>query len=74
VSQELKIPLLVGYLLSLHLELLPLKLKLLPLELVLTSLNLSKCSYCVLSLSLHLKLLPLLGLGQPLKNSHHCWV
>jgi hypothetical protein len=62
VSQELKILLLVGCLLSLHLELLPLKLKLLPLELVLTSLNLSKCSCCVLSLSLHLKLLPLLGL------------
>jgi hypothetical protein len=71
VSQELKILLLVGCLMSLHLELLPLKLKLLPLELVLTSLNLSKCSCCVLSLSLHLNLLPLLCLGQPLKNSHH---
>jgi hypothetical protein len=74
VSQELEILLLVGCLLSLHLELLPLKLELLPLELVLTSLNLSKYSCCVLSLSLHLKLLPLLGLGQPLKNSHHGWV
>jgi hypothetical protein len=27
-----------------------------------------------LSLSLHLNLLPLLSLGQPLKNSHHGWV
>jgi hypothetical protein len=74
VTQELKVLLLVCCLLSLHLELLSLKLKLLPLELVLTSLNLSKRSCCVLSLSLHLNLLPLLGLGQPLKNSHHGWV
>jgi hypothetical protein len=64
VLQELKILLLGGYLL-------PLKLQLLPLELVLMSLNLSECSYYVLSLSLHLNLLPLLGLGQPLKDSNH---
>jgi hypothetical protein len=55
-----------GCLLSLHFKLLPPKLQLLPLELVLTSLNLSKCSSCVLSLSLHLNLLSLLSLGQPL--------
>jgi hypothetical protein len=66
--------LLSGCLLPLHLKLLPLKLKLLPLELVLTSLNLSECSCCILSLLLHLNLLPLLGLGQPLKDSHHDWV
>jgi hypothetical protein len=66
VSQELKVLLLGGCLLPLHLKLLPLKLQLLPLELVLTSLNLSKCSSCVLSLSLHLNLLSLLSLGQPL--------
>jgi hypothetical protein len=63
--------LLSGCLLPLHLELLSLELQLLPLELVLTSLNLSKCCSRVLSLSLHLNLLSLLGLGQPLKNSHH---
>jgi hypothetical protein len=57
-----------------HLKLLPLKLQLLPLKLVLTSLNLSKRCSCVLSLSLHLNLLPLLVLGQPLKNSHNGWV
>jgi hypothetical protein len=74
VSQELKVLLLGGCLLPLHLKLLPLKLQLLPLQLILMSLNLSKCSCCVLSLSLHLNLLPLLGLGQPLKNSHHGWV
>jgi hypothetical protein len=74
VSQELKILLLGGCLLPLHLKLLPLKLQLLPLELVLMSLNLSKCGSCVLSLSLHLNLLSLLGLGQPLKYSHHGWV
>jgi hypothetical protein len=74
VTQELKVLLLVCCLLSLHLELLSLELKLLPLELVLMSLNLSKCSCCVLSLALYLKLLSLLGLGQPLKNSHHGWV
>jgi hypothetical protein len=67
MSQELKILLLGGCLLPLHL-------KLLPLELVLTSLNLSKYGSCVLSLSLHLNLLSLLGLGQSLKNSHHGWV
>jgi hypothetical protein len=66
--------LLGGCLLPLHLELLPLKLQLLPLELVLTCLNLGKCCSCVLSLSLHQNLLSLLGLGQPLKNSHHGWV
>jgi hypothetical protein len=44
VSQELKILLLGGCLLPLHLILLPLKLKLLPLELVLMSLNLSEYS------------------------------
>jgi hypothetical protein len=66
--------LLGGCLLSLYLKLLPLKLKLLPLKLVLTSLNLSECSCCVLSMSLHLNLLPLLGLGQPLKDCHHGWV
>jgi hypothetical protein len=74
VSQELKILLLGGCLLPLHLKLLPLKLKLLPLELVLTSLNLSECSCSILSLSLQLNLLPLLGLGQPLKDSHHGWI
>jgi hypothetical protein len=58
----------------LHLKLLPLKLKLLPLELVLTSLNLSECNFCIMSLSLHLNLLSLLDLGQPLKDSHHGWV
>jgi hypothetical protein len=74
MSQELKILLLGGCLLPLHLKLLPLKLQLLPLELILTSLNLSKYGSCVLSLSLHLNLLSLLGLGQSLKNSHHGWV
>jgi hypothetical protein len=74
VSQELKVLLLGGYLLSLHLKLLPLKLQLLPLKLVVTSLNLSKYGSCVLSLSLHLNLLSLLSLGQPLKYSHHGWV
>jgi hypothetical protein len=74
MSQELKILLLSGCLLPLHLKLMPLKLKLLPLELILTSLNMSECSCCILSLSLHLNLLPLLGLGQPLKDSHHGWV
>jgi hypothetical protein len=74
VSQELKILLLGGCLLPLHLKLLPLKLQMLPLELVLMSLNLSKYSCCALSLSLRLNLLPLLGLGQPLKYSHHGWV
>jgi hypothetical protein len=74
MSQELKILLLGGCLLPLHLKLLPLKLQLLPLELILTSLNLSKCGSCVLSLSLHLYLLSLLSLGQPLKYSHHGWV
>jgi hypothetical protein len=74
VTQELKVLLLVCCLLSLHLELLTLELKLLPLELILTGLYLSKCSCCVLSLSLHLKLMSLLCLGQPLKNSHHGWV
>jgi hypothetical protein len=74
MSQELKILLLSGCLLPLHLKLLPLKLKLLSLELVLTSLNLSESSSCILSLSLQLNLLPLLGLGQPLKDSHHGWV
>jgi hypothetical protein len=74
VTQELKVLLLVCCLLSLHLELLTLELKLLPLELVLTSLYLSKCRCCVLGLTLHLYLLPLLGLGQPLKYSHHGWV
>jgi hypothetical protein len=74
MSQELKILLLSGCLLSLHLKLLPLKLKLLPLELVLMSLNLSECSCCILSLLLQLNLLPLLGLGRPLKDSHHGWV
>jgi hypothetical protein len=74
VSQELKILLLGGCLLLLHLKLLPLKLKLLTLELILMSLNLGERSCCVLSLSLHLNLLPLLGLGQPLKDSHHGWV
>jgi hypothetical protein len=74
VTQELKVLLLVCCLLSLHLELLTLELKLQPLELVLTSLNLSKRSCCVLSLTLHLYLLPLLGLGQPLKYIHHGWV
>jgi hypothetical protein len=59
VSQELKILLLGGCLMPLHLKLLPLKLQLLPLELVLMSLDLSKCNCCVLSLSLHLNLLPL---------------
>jgi hypothetical protein len=63
-----------GYLLPLHLELLSLKLELLPLELVLTSLNLSEHGSYVLSLSLHLDLLSLLGLGQPLKYSHHDWI
>jgi hypothetical protein len=61
-------------LLSLHLDLLTLYLKLLPLELVLSSLYLSKSGGCVLSLSLYLKLLSLLCLGQPLKYSHHGWV
>jgi hypothetical protein len=51
VTQELKILLLGGCLLPLHLKLLPLKLQLLPLKLVLTSLNLSKYGSCVLSLS-----------------------
>jgi hypothetical protein len=74
MSQKLKILLLSGCLLPLHLKLLPLKLKLLSLELVLTSLNLSESSSCILSLSLQLNLLPLLGLGQPLKDSHHGWV
>jgi hypothetical protein len=66
VSQELKILLLGGCLLPLHLKLLLVKLQLLPLELVLTNLNLSKYSSCVLSLLLHLNLLSLLSLGQPL--------
>jgi hypothetical protein len=64
VSQELKVLLLGGCLL-------PLYLKLLPLKLVLTSLNMSECSYVILSLSLQLNLLSLLSLGQPLKNSQH---
>jgi hypothetical protein len=67
VSQELKVLMLGGCLLLLDLKLLPLKL-------VLTSLNLSECSYVILSLSLQLSLLPLLSLDQPLKNSHHGWV
>jgi hypothetical protein len=67
VSQELKVLLLGGCLL-------PLYLKLLPLKLVLMSLNLSESSCVILSLSLQLNLLPLLSLGQPLKNSHHGWV
>jgi hypothetical protein len=67
MSQELKVLLLGGCLL-------PLYLKLLPLKLILTSLNLSECSCVILSLSLQLNLLPLLSLGQPLKNSHHGWV
>jgi hypothetical protein len=67
VSQKLKVLLLGGCLL-------PLYLKLLSLKLILTSLNLSECSCIILSLSLQLNLLPLLSLGQPLKNSHHGWV
>jgi hypothetical protein len=57
MSQELKILLLGGYLLPLHLKLLAPKLQLLALELILTSLNLSKYGSCVLSLSLHLYLM-----------------
>jgi hypothetical protein len=67
VLKKLKVLLLGGCLL-------PLYLKLLPLKLILTSLNLSECSCVILSLSLQLNLLPLLSLGQPLKNSHHGWV
>jgi hypothetical protein len=74
VAQELYVLLLSDCLLPLHLELLSLELELLPLELVLMSLNLSERGSCILSLSLHLDLLSLLGLGQPLKYSHHGWI